>query len=136
MIEKNLLFYLTPKKDTEFLYADMTLRQSMEKFKEKNYSMIPVIDRETGEYVRTIRTNDLLDYVVKNHLDFSLLQNIPLRDIPSSWTIKAVGITEDVHKTFLLLMSQNYVPVIDARGIYIGIITRSKAMEVLYGDKV
>lgn len=123
----NILFLLTPKSQIEFLFESMTLRQAVEKFKNQNFTMVPVIDKDSGKYVRSIRSNDLLNYITQNETDFDSLENIPLSAVSSSREINPININQTIEDVFDSLITQNYVPVIDERGIFIGIITRSKA---------
>ena len=58
----NILFFLTPKSEVEFVYDDFSLRQTIEKMEYHRFSEVPVIDRE-GRYVSTITEGDLLWYI-------------------------------------------------------------------------
>ena len=42
----NILFFLTPKHDVDYIYDDFTLRQAMEKLEYHGYSALPVLNRE------------------------------------------------------------------------------------------
>ncbi len=114
-----------------YLTAEMTVRQAVEKTKETGFGMLPVIERETGVYVRSIRTNDLLDYIVRERLSFQELEERQLKDVPSSWEIKPISANADITSLFDILVTQNYAPVVDSRGIFIGIVTRSAALKAL-----
>ena len=127
----NVLFSLTPKALMGFLTADMTVRQAVEKIKEQGYSMLPVIERETGVYIRSIRANDLLDYIVNERLSFQELEQRQLKDVASSWEIKPISANADITSLMDVLVTQNYAPVVDSRGIFIGIVTRSAALKAL-----
>ncbi|MBO4540841.1 MAG: CBS domain-containing protein [Bacilli bacterium] len=127
----NVLFSLTPKNVIDYLTDDMTVRQALEKIKEKGYSMVPVIERDTGLYVRSVRANDLLDYIMNERLSFQDLEERPLAAVRSSWEIKPIGANADIRSLVDVLVSQNYAPVVDSRGIFIGIVTRSSVMKAL-----
>ncbi len=127
----NILLLLTPKNFVEYLYSDFTVRQAVEKMKEKRYSMIPVIERETGKYCYSLREGDFLYYLAENHLSFSSLEKHPLSSIPPSREIKAVGISADIHDLYGTILDQNFAPVIDDQGVFIGIVTRKKVMNAL-----
>ena len=114
-----------------FLTSDMTVRQAVEKFKEKGFSMLPVIERETGLYIRSVRANDLLDYIVNERLSFQELEEHPLAEVKSSWIIEPISANADLSSLINVLVRQNYAPVADSRGIFIGIVTRSAAIKAL-----
>ncbi len=127
----NVLFFLTPKNVLSYLTSDMTVRQALEKFKERGYSMLPVIERETGLYIRSVRANDLLDYIMKYRLSFNELEEHKLANVNSLWEIKPVSADAEVSSLLDVLLNQNYAPVVDSRGIFIGIVTRSAALKAV-----
>ena len=131
----NIAFFLTLKKDVAYLYDDYTIRQSLEKMKFHGYSSIPVISR-TGEYVSTVTEGDFLWYM----LDQSVLEedggvsiydaeDLRLRDILRKNRVTAVRITATMDELYELAMNQNFVPVTDDEGIFIGIVTRKNIIK-------
>ena len=55
----NILLFLLPKKDVEYVLNTFTIRQTLEKMEFHHYSEIPVLDKE-GKYVGSISDGDLL----------------------------------------------------------------------------
>lgn len=55
----NVLLYLLPKAEVEYVYDDYTVRQALEKMEYHHYSTIPVITRQ-GKYAGSISEGDLL----------------------------------------------------------------------------
>ena len=49
----NILFFLTPKSDVAYIYADDTIRQALEKMEHHRYAAVPVLEH-SGKYVGTI----------------------------------------------------------------------------------
>ena len=96
----NVLLSLTPKNLMGYLTNEMTVRQAVEKIREQGFSMLPVIDRETGVYIRSVRANDLLDYIVNERLSFQELEERPLEAVASSWEIKAISANADITSLF------------------------------------
>ena len=74
----NILFFLTPKSDVAYIYADDTIRQALEKMEYHRYSAVPVLNRG-GKYIGTITEGDLL-WGIKNQYNLNLkaAENIPL----------------------------------------------------------
>ncbi len=124
----NILFLLLPKNYVDFLYGDFTVRQALEKMKERRYSMIPVIDRETGKYLYSLREGDFLYFLAERHLSFQELEKNALSTIQPSREIKPVGVTCQINELYATISDQNFVPVIDDNGIFIGIVTRKAVM--------
>lgn len=127
----NILLHITPKNKIAFLYSDDTLRQTLEKMEHHGYSALPVIDR-AGKYVATITEGDVLR-VVKNKYSLSIkeAENIALMDIPRRLQIKAVTIHTTMDDLIAHALNQNFVPVVDDRGVFIGIVTRKSIIQYL-----
>lgn len=128
MENTNILMLLIPKGQVDFLYSDCTIRQALEKMNAHGFNTIPVINKETGVYERSINYGDFLAYILRNRIDFDELEKIPLEEVESHRDIKAVSSTVDVSSLVSNILEQNYVPVIDDNKVFIGIVTRKKVM--------
>ena len=49
----NILFFITPKSETAYLYDDCSLRQAIEKIEYHKYTAVPVLNKK-GCYVGTL----------------------------------------------------------------------------------
>jgi CBS domain-containing protein len=130
----NILTFLTPKSDVEFLYDDFSLRQALEKMEIYHYQAIPIINRK-GNYIGTMTEGDLL-WFIKNRKQFDLGQaeNIPMRRVPRDKDYKAISVLAPVDDVLTLAIQQNYIPVVDDQQIFIGIIRRQSVIRYLYDD--
>lgn len=135
----NIAFFLTLKKDVAYLYDDYSLRQSLEKMRHHGYSSIPVISR-SGKYVATVSEGDFLWYMldesVKDTDGVSIYdaESLRLRDIIKKNRSAAVRITASMEELFELSMRQNFVPVTDDEGVFIGIVTRRNIIKHFLQD--
>lgn len=128
----NILFFLTPKDEIAFVHENATLRQTLEKMEYHRYSAVPIISRD-GEYAGTITEGDLL-WGIKNQFDLSLkeAEKIPVSSIARHADYQPVRVSTTIDELVARAMDQNFVPVVDDRGIFIGIITRSKVIRYYY----
>ena len=128
----NVLFFLKPKSETAYIYSDETLRQVVEKMEYHRYSAVPMIDRTTGEYVGTLTEGDLL-IEIKRKYDLSMreAEDIPVMDIPRNRDNKPVDADTAMEDLFQMATIQNFIPVIDDKRHYIGIITRKDVIQYL-----
>ena len=128
----NLLFFLTPKQDVAFIYDDFTLRQTLEKMEHHRHSSIPVLNR-AGEYVGTITEGDLL-WGIKNIVGLSMEQaeNIPISTIAHRRDYKAVPVTTTMDDLVQAAITQNFVPVIDDKKSFIGLVKRQSIVQYYY----
>lgn len=124
----NLLFFLTPKGKVAYIYDDFTLRQTLEKMEYHRYSAVPILTRE-GKYVGTITEGDLL-WAIKNRysLNFKKAENTPILEIPRRMDNLPVSADTEIEDLIIKALNQNFVPVTDDRGIFIGLITRKDIM--------
>ncbi len=128
----NLLFFLTPKQDVLYIYEDFTLRQTLEKWANQRYATIPVL-RRNGEYVGTITEGDLLWGIKNIHgLDIEASEDVPISSFARRRDYKAVTVTTDMPALLEATMDQNFVPVVDDRNVFIGIVRRTVVLRHLY----
>ncbi|MCL7749382.1 CBS domain-containing protein [Halalkalibacter alkaliphilus] len=125
----NISFFLVPKAEVAYLDLDSTMRQALEKMEYHKYSAVPIIDRH-GKYIGTLTEGDLL-WQVKDIQSFTLelAEQIQLKDIPRKMKNKPVRIESKMKDLLTLAISQNFIPVVDDHGIFIGIIRRREIIE-------
>lgn len=124
----NIAFLLKPKNSLAFLYSDFTLRQALEKMRRSGYTALPVISRD-GKYVGTVRHGDFLWFITdccasEETVGMKMLEETPLMKIIKKESYSPVKITADVDEMLSVAMNQNFVPVTDDLGSFIGIVTR------------
>lgn len=124
----NIISLLKSKSTVSYLYAENTLRQGLEKMKAHGYTAIPVIT-DTGDYVGCISEGDFLWYLTNYpECDRKTMEHIFIRDIMREDWNPAVRIDISFDVLFDRIINQNFVPVVDDRNKFIGIITRRDIM--------
>lgn len=128
----NILFFLTPKEDVAYIYDDDNLRQVLEKMHYHRYSCIPMISRN-GKYVGSITEGDLL-WGMKEQKSLSLkdTEEILITSFARRTHYQPVHIETNMEDLIEKAMNQNYVPVVDDKNNFIGIITRKDIIEYCY----
>lgn len=132
----NIAYFLTPKHNVAYLYDDCTFRQGLEKMRRHGYSAIPVISRD-GTYRGTVSEGDFLWHL----LDAGSGQDAPVsmkeaekllvEDILQDNTYPPVGITASGEALLNNALNQNFIPVVDDLGKFIGIVTRKDILRRL-----
>lgn len=124
VLTMNFLYYLLPKEKIAFLNQNQTLRQAMEKMEYHRYTAVPIINDE-GKYVGVIREGDILWYI-KNlkSFDFKLTEQIIIKDVPRISDHESITINAEIDEIIDLAIEQNFIPVVDDLGTFIGIVTR------------
>ena len=120
----NILFFLTPKAMCAYLYDDYTIRQALEKMESAGYAGLPILNRR-GEYRGTLTEGDLL-WALKNmcYMDMRQAECRRSREIPHRRDNVPVRVTATMFDLVERATGQNFVPVVDDKDAFIGIITR------------
>ncbi len=125
----NIASFILPKVEVAYLRDHMTIRQGLEKMRRSGYTAIPVIDRE-DRYVGVISEGDFLWRILEynNNLEditMKKMEELSIRDLIQMDKIKPVFIDTNMEQLLGQAQNQNFVPVVDDRRVFIGIITRS-----------
>ena len=125
----NILFFLTPKAMCAYIEADDTLRQAMERMERSGYSALPVLDKN-GKYCGVVTEGDLL-WTVKRvcGLDLRQTEEHSISEIQHRRAVQPVRVDTRVEDRISVAADQNCVPVIDDKGDFIGIVTRSRILK-------
>ena len=120
----NILFFLTPKAMCSFVYDDFTVRQALEKMESGSYTALPILNRR-GEYRGTLTEGDLL-WALKNmcYMDMRQAESRKIMEIEHKRNYIPVHVTAAMHDLVQKASTQNFVPVVDDKDAFIGIITR------------
>lgn len=120
----NFLMLLKPKDTVQYLRESNTLRQGIEKMRVHGYTAIPVIS-DDGQYVGTVSEGDFL-YFILDQRDNSIKtkEQHHIRDILRPNFNPAVRINVSMDVLLERALNQNFVPVTDDYGVFIGIVTR------------
>ena len=120
----NILFFLTPKAMCSYLYDDYTMRQALEKMEATGFAALPILNRR-GEYRGTLTEGDLL-WGIKNmcYMDMRQAEARRIMEISRRKDNVPVRVTTAMHDLVERASHQNFVPVVDDKNAFIGIITR------------
>lgn len=105
------------------------MRQAIERMEYHRYTAVPLVDAD-GRYVGTITEGDLL-WKMKNTpgLTFKNTDKISIKDISLRIENEPVRIDAKIDNLLNLAITQNFIPVVDDEGTFIGIIRRREIIE-------
>ena len=120
----NVLFFLTPKAMCQFVYDDFTVRQALEKMESSGYTALPILNKR-GEYRGTLSEGDVL-WAMKNlcNMDLRMAESRRIMEISRRRDNIPVRVTTPMRDLVERAVSQNFVPVVDDKDTFIGLITR------------
>ena len=129
----NIAKIMIPKVLTAFVHEESSIRRGMELIRRQGYTAIPVLDAG-GTYIGTVTEGDFLRLLVSvgstDPKDYELRQ---IKDIVRRDFCPPLGIDADESEVISAIMSQNFVPIVDVRGILCGILTRRAVIKYLAG---
>lgn len=126
-----VLSLLKSKDDVTYLYADSTIRQGLEKMKFHGFTALPVITKD-GLFIGCINEGNFLWYIIEH--DLQKAEETSILEITNPLLNPAVSVHVDLPELLHRAKEQNFIPVIDDRGIFIGIITRKDIIN--YFEKI
>lgn len=125
----NILFFLTPKAMCHYVYDDFTIRQALEKMEAVGFAALPILNRR-GEYRGTITEGDLL-WALKNmcYMDMRQAEARRIMEIERRKDNIPVRVTTSMCELIDRATYQNFVPVVDDKDTFIGLVTRGSIVK-------
>ena len=125
----NILFFLTPKALCVHIHDDYTVRQALEKMENAGYSALTILSKD-GEYRGTLTEGDLL-WALKNmcNMDIRQAESRRIMEISRRMDNVPVHVTTSMQDLIERATTQNFVPVVDDKGAFIGIVTRKSIIK-------
>ena len=124
----NILRFMIPKSLVEYITVDSTVRQAFEKMTFHRYTAIPVLDKE-GRYVGTLRNDDMFRYFIeRGEFDVLKAENTSVCDIFNPAYSKPLLHSASIEELIEGVKEHNFVPIVDDRGCFIGIILRREVL--------
>ena len=125
----NILFLLIPKATCAFVLEDYTIRQALEKMSVSGFTALPILARD-GTYRGTITEGDLL-WAIKDLflMDMKEAEQHSIMDIRHRRDNIAVSVNTRVEDLLTTAVDQNFVPVVDDKDTFIGIVTRKAIIQ-------
>ncbi len=130
-MEENIFFFLKNKKNTHYLYDNLSFPEALRIFRESGFTATPVIDYQ-GHYLGSVTEGDFL-YYIADHPDTTReeISDLELGSLIRDGFMPAVSFNVSMSELFNRSLEQYYVPVVDDRNIFIGIVTRKTIISYL-----
>jgi len=125
----NLLFLLTPKAQCAYLREEDNLRQALERLQSTGYAALPILGKD-GRYRGTLTEGDLL-WAMKDlcQMDLQRATKHGIMEIAHRRDNRPVRVDTRVEDLLSTAVEQNFVPVVDDRDSFIGIVTRKAVLQ-------
>lgn len=123
MLNDNVFFFLIFKNDVRFFYDNLPLNEALSLMKAHGFTAVPVI-RQDGTYAGSVSEGDFLWFILKYGSEPEVLESHTIHELIREGFIPPALNTISFDELLGISLHQNYVPIIDDRGIFIGIVTR------------
>lgn len=124
----NIFFFLKPKVEVSYLTENCPVQQAMQDMLRSGFTAIPVVNAK-GTYVGTITEGDFLRLVL--HYPREKLEQLTVGQVELRVHHRSVSIDAKLEDMVELVTEQNFVPVVDGRGMFCGIVTRRDVITYL-----
>ena len=130
-MQDNIFFFLKNKKQTKFLYDNLSFSEGLTLMRTHGFTAIPVINAE-GEYLGTVTEGDFLYYMMDHPSDSrDEIKDTEVGNLIRKDFMPAVSFNVSMENVLKQSLCQNFVPVVDDRNIFIGIVTRKAVISYL-----
>ncbi len=120
----NIFRFVIPKSLVEYITSDSSVRQALEKMRFHRYAAIPVLDSE-GKYIGTLRNDDIFKYFLDNGtFNTKAAENDSIMKILEKDYSKPLYHNASMSELIERVKEHNFVPVVDDRDCFIGIVLR------------
>ena len=127
----NVISLLLPKTQVAYLEEDDSIRQGLEKMRAHRYTAIPVLSKD-GHYIGTVSEGDFLWHILdRRNNSLKEQEMLSIKEVLRENFNPAVGIGVSMEDLMERAMRQNFVPVVDDRVFFIGIVTRKSIIRNL-----
>ena len=132
----NIAKIMIPKSLTVFLHDGDSVRQGIESLGNHSFTALPVLDGN-GVYIGSVTEGDFLRCLLaEGTADKKELENLRIRDILRRDFCPPLSIDEEQDQVIDSVLRQNFVPIVDARNVFCGIVTRRRLIAYLTGREL
>ncbi|HCW23337.1 MAG TPA: CBS domain-containing protein [Lachnospiraceae bacterium] len=125
----NILFLMTPKMDVDCVFENDTVGQALHRLEVHEFTTVPLINDATGKYVGSLSEGDLLRELMRQNASPAMVEDRPISGIHRKRDYTPVRADADISELFQYAKTQNFVPVVDDGGVFIGIVTRQSILQ-------
>lgn len=112
---------LTPKRNVQFLVTNQTVEEALFIMKNVRYSSVPLLDKD-GFYIGTVTEGDLLWFLENKNIEEA--KKVMVGSVARNRDYAPVNVLASIEDLITTSLGQNFVPILDDRNFFIGIVTR------------
>ena len=127
----NIAKIMIPKPLTRVLHETDTVRQALETMENHGFTAIPVLDEEE-RYIGCVTEGDFLRHVLRiGNADKRAHEQFQVGELVRKDFCEAIDIAASSEDVIRTILNQNFVPIVDDRNVFCGILTRKGVIQEL-----
>ncbi|AUS07807.1 CBS domain-containing protein [Laceyella sacchari] len=131
LFERKITPFIIPKEQVVVVDPDWSLERALLVLTRKGTNSVPVINK-VGQVEGLISKTEILDFMFKisqgNEIDFSQLSKYKVQEAMNK-NHSGILANSIFSFAFEVLINRSYIPIIDIKGMFVGILTRKVMME-------
>jgi len=127
----DILFFTIPKHKVIYAFDDLNVKEVYDLMEENHFTAIPVVSRE-GKYVGTITEGDILRFIMNNDFTRSKAEVSKISEVHRLRDLEPIIEDAKIPDLILKATNQNFVPIVDDEGTFVGIVTRKEILNYFF----
>ncbi|MDO5733357.1 MAG: CBS domain-containing protein [Eubacteriales bacterium] len=123
MHDLNIITLFTPKSEIVYISENQSIRQAVERMRAHSYTAVPVLSLD-GAYLGTVCEGDFLYYLIDHGFSKESFEDCNICELIDRNRYHSITVRSSMEEVLLRVLKANFVPVLDDRGLFMGIITR------------
>ena len=124
-----IAFFVTPKQQVVWVSLDARVNQALEQMEKHRHSAVPLLDPDGG-YAGTLTEGDLLWHLRNADAPWHEVADVtPLQSVARRMDNQPVHIDAEIETLIARAVDQSFVPVVDDRNVFVGIVRRKRIIE-------
>lgn len=127
----DILFFTILKNKVVFAYDDLNVKEVYDLLEDNHFTAIPVLNRD-GLYVGTITEGDILRFIMNNDMSKKNAEVAKIAEVERLRDLDPIPQDAKIQDLILKASNQNFVPIVDDEGSFIGIVTRKEIINYFF----
>lgn len=127
----DILFFTIPKPKVIYAFDDMSIKEVYSLLEDNHFTAIPILNRD-GVYIGTITQGDILRFIMNNDLSIKEAEKEPIAKVERLRDLEPITKTAKMQELILKASNQNFVPIVEEDGVFIGIVTRKEIINYFF----
>ena len=127
----DILFFTILKNKVVCAYDDLNVKEVYDLLEDNHFTAIPIVNRD-GIYVGTITEGDILRFIMNNDMSKKNAEVAKIAEVERLRDLEPITQDAKIQDLILKASNQNFVPIVDEEGSFVGIVTRKEIINYFF----